>query len=237
MKELDHNLIRPFCKNLRGNKQSMAENSNSILKWFLDYQRNYEEYIRTAKSYYSASSLLSDNNWLMNREKTLYDVKITSGMLLAVDFGKSYGGECGYIHTALCLDITGNKVFVVPMTTVVSVVNSAYHPIDNPSGNRSLWLGRIEDGFTEKSALNLRDAKYVSIGRIIGDFSCVDDNITSEIKMCVMKALFSTQVNTFIQNVSKLEKANEKLRFEKEELRRENQSLKDKNKNLALKSN
>lgn len=233
MSKLDHKKIRHFSENTLGNKKAKADNSAEILKWFLDYQSNYEEYIRTSTRYFSASTLISDNNWLYDKDTITYTEKISAGMLLAVDFGKCYKNECGYIHTALCLRVLGNKALVVPTTTSKIKANEAYHSTVNSDGNKNLWLGRIEDGFAEESALLLTDIKFISLGRVIDSFSSINMKILEDIRKSAFEIMFPSQVNKFNQKISALEKTIEKLRNEKELLRRENQSLKAKNKSLA----
>lgn len=208
MKILDPHKIISLSKNTTGNKRKMARNYNEILNWFLDYQNNYEEYIRAESAYYSSSVLLADYNWMKNINKTTYDKPITAGMLLAVDFGKCYKEECSFIHTALCLLVTGKKVLVVPATTKDTRIKKAYHPIEDPKANHSMWLGRVEDGFSERCALLLNDARFISLGRIVNDYSIIKVNIIGDIRSEVLSIMFPNQVKSFKNKIYELEKEN-----------------------------
>jgi hypothetical protein len=228
MKTLDHNLISQYLKNTEGNKLSFAKNNDSVFSWSLDYQNKYAEYIRASKTYYAANTLSSDDNWLDNKDKVSYNKKIVPGMVLLIEFGKAYKNEYGYLHPALCLHAVGNRILVTPMTTKAAEIKEAYHPKNNPKGKSSMWLARIADGFENESALLLKDTRFVSVGRIIKDFSVINSIVVSEIRKQAMKTLFHSEVNNHNQEIAKLAKTIETLTTDKERIQRENQSLKAK---------
>ncbi|MEG0076609.1 hypothetical protein [Anaerorhabdus sp.] len=95
--------------------------------------------------------LISDANWAI-RGKTLscqeMGIRIRPGDICYIDYGQAYLNEIGFQHFGLVIRIYQQKAFVVPMTSNEVQYNSAYDPINNPSGKRHLmrlgWLPRYE---------------------------------------------------------------------------------------------
>ena len=230
MKLLDYASLQPISKNTADNKATNSQQSIAIMLGLLDYQNNFEEYIRNSSCYDSASTLIAENDWLKRRTKNSFPKEINDGAILKTDFGKGYFGECAYIHFSLCIRKYKNKILVVPMTSVADTINKAYHPIDNPKGEYRLRVGKKEEGFPLMCALFMNDAKFISIGRIVDCVASIDIAALELIKRHLLSIAFpkfdseltnlQSNSNLLQDEIAALKKENATLKFEMENLQK-----------------
>ena len=228
MKKLNYYKLQPLSKNIPTNKSTNSEDSVDIMLGLMDYQSNFEEFIRNENYYDSTSILIADNDWLKRKGNNSFSKSISEGIILKTDFGKCYSGECAYIHFSLCVRVYRSKILVIPMTTSEKYVNKAYHPVDNKSGDYSLRLARPEDGFTSKGALFINDARFISIGRVIDAYANINPDALQDIK----KHLFSVCLPVYEKEYVNLKNEVADLTCTIEKLSAENEKLASELKNL-----
>lgn len=105
----------------------------------------------------------------MNRADAKYltyfkhDLKV--GDICYIDFGHAYTYEAGFQHFGIIMNIIGNKVFVIPMTSNTTTYKKADPNNDHPLV--TLFQIAQVDGLHRKSVCFLHDAKFINKARII----------------------------------------------------------------------
>lgn len=177
---------------------------------------------------------ISLHNWMNRRHIIKFGEKLEIGHIVHTDFGMTYSAECSYPHPCIVLEIVGNMVFVVPVTTSKEKLSKGFHPIKNPNGNKFIRVIKDgEDGFTYESAVLLSNASSISMGRlinIIGKMNNVNDenSIFREIKSKIFKSYFKKENSNTIRLESENAAMKEvilNLQKEKEALIREIESF------------
>lgn len=115
----------------------------------------------------SALHIISMQNWIQRKETTTSAKKIDYGQIWFTDLGSNYKPECSYLHPAVVIEMIGNMVLVIPSTTSAQLVADAYHPNDNPSGNKFYRKVGVSEGFAGTCVLILSNIRAVSKGRLI----------------------------------------------------------------------
>lgn len=215
MKNLDYNAIQPLSKNTQYNKRTKAEQSLPCMLALLDYQNNFEEFIRKMSIYDATSLLIAEQDWINRHNFNSYKNKLTKGQVCRVDFGKTYNIENAFIHYALFMGKYDNKFLVIPMTTSSDEVCKAFHPIDRPDGEYRLRLAKPDEGFSKQAALYMNDAKFISPGRVISDNEIIKPNIHEEIEIHLIKVMFPAYYANVIET---LKKQNDDLIIKNKEL-------------------
>lgn len=207
MKDLNYGALQPLSKNTPFNKRNKAETSVECMLALLDYQQNFEEIIRQMNIYDATSLLIAEQDWIKRHNFNTYKKGLEKGQVCKVDFGKTYDRETAFIHYALFMGKYKNKFLVIPMTTSNDEVNKAFHPIDNQKGEYRLRLAKTQEGFPEKAALYMNDAKFISPGRIIDGFNKINVNVLQQIEIHLIKIMFPA----FYASVENIEKQNQQL--------------------------
>lgn len=143
-----------------------------------------------------------------NRQRQIIDL----GDILLADLGLSY--ETAYAHPVVVLEFIGNKLLVVPVTSSIDKVNDAYHPAENPTGNRMFMKVFPRNGFEVESALMLNSVSVISKGRILDKKGMLNEDINqdnslfNEIKTLLMEIYFGK----FYYEYEAIKKENEELK-------------------------
>lgn len=187
----------------------------------------------TFKEKESALHIISMQNWIQKKEVTTSTSSPDYGQIWLTDLGSNYKPECSYAHPAVVIEKIGNMVLVVPSTTSPQLVADAYHPDDNPTGDKFYRkIGKAE-GFASTSVLILSNVRAISRGRLLdlkGVMSGVNDksSVFWEIKDRAFEFAFPKK-HIEIYNLKKaaqqLEEDRNKLQEEKDELEQKNLDL------------
>ena len=126
---------------------------------------------------------------------------IRRGDIFYADLGINYKPEFSYHHPVVILEKIGGMYLVVPVSTTPDNIKNAFHPIDNPDGNKMMRkvygndMGDKSDGFEKTGAILLSDIKVISAGRLIskkGKLKNINlqDSLFKEIKNTLFKLAF-----------------------------------------------
>lgn len=227
--------IKRFSENTEDNKKKSAKRTSSIILAGLQLMENFIKGIKCMNAYDASSIILSDANWIQKckfgtfkDKRTGKDITTELGKIYYIDYGKTFYGELAYFHYGLCIGKREGKILVVPMTSSKEHFNSAYHPINNPKGNKKNRQAFSSEGFLKDCILKINDTKYISPGRIEKEAGEVDD----ELLLQVQKQVFQVQFpNLYTENLGYL-KTIEKNKIIIETKEKEIQNLKKENNRL-----
>ena len=113
--------------------------------------------------------------------------------ILFVEFGFGYSPELSYSHPCLLLSYDNKLCKVVPITSSNKIVNVAFHPVLNPSGNKAFFLLPTGTcGLSKPSALYIRQVRTISESRIIKiiDANGLPKDLYTEIRNLVFADIF-----------------------------------------------
>ena len=113
--------------------------------------------------------------------------------IIFVEFGYSYSPELAYQHPALVL--AKNNLFckVLPITSNEDKFRLAYHPIENPNGQKTYY--RLPKGLCnleKDSVILINQIKTISCGRIISiiDTAGLPNDIYKEVRFLSLEDAF-----------------------------------------------
>lgn len=121
--------------------------------------------------------LLSLDTYFSRKSKSL-SFKVPQRAEVIVDFGFAYGNELAYLHHAIVLKMSNDKVFVVPTSSSKDPYKKKLNPTTSNweysldhTGNKivspSYYIGMMTDGFTKDNiTVLLDDARWISRNRI-----------------------------------------------------------------------
>lgn len=209
----DINNISRFTENTSANKTKKARQTSSILLAAVQLMENFIKGIKHMNAYDAASTIISDANWIQKSSTGEFcdnankRILIEVGKMYYIDYGKTFCGELSYFHYGLCIGKRDGKILIVPMRSGSDVFEKAYHPVNNPMGNRKYRQALIQEGFVKNSVLLINDTKYISAGRIDKESKIINKDILESIQMQV----FQVEFPSLFANFSNIEKKNEKL--------------------------
>jgi len=152
-------------------KTNRAYQSTDCLSEFTASLTNYIEHNHGLTEEQSAMFIMSIENWMRRKQDMVYrgsgSSSVGIGEVFYADLGINYKPEVGHPHPVVILEEIGNMVLVVPVTTSTDVVNNAYHPVDNPTGNKYARKVNRADGFGRTSAVILSNMRTISKGRLL----------------------------------------------------------------------
>ena len=214
---IDFNALRPIIRN-KDNKSKKSTDSTVCLNEFINLDENIIDMHRNLMQDESANFILSMQNWITRRTYTTCHDLIDIGDIFYTDLGINYMPEFSYHHPVIVLEKVGTMVLVVPVSTSNDNIKNAYHPIDNPTGDKRMRKvygmdkGDQSDGFEKTCAVLLTDIKTISKGRLIkkkGRMTNINEptSVFREIKQKTFK-LCVPKENIILYNLTKeLEKA------------------------------
>ena len=157
----------------RHNKNKNTSDSAICLNEFLNLEVNSIEEIRKMRQDESANFIMSLQNWFLRRNFTSTKICISISDIFYADLGINYKPEFSYHHPVVILEKIGGMYLVVPVSTTPDNKKNAFHPTDNPDGNKMMRkvygndMGDKSDGFEKTGAILLSDIKVISAGRLI----------------------------------------------------------------------
>ena len=162
-------------------------------------------------------------------------VPINLGDIFLADLGNCYKPELAFPHPVVIIEIIGSMVLIVPSSTSPNIVNNAYHPIDNPTGNDFYRKVKKSDGFNCDSALILSNLRAISQGRFLdhlGTLNNINDpsSLFVEIKNKCFELCFPKQAISFKKATEELNEIKKRMK----QLEQENETLKSQKLNVGL---
>lgn len=202
-------------------KNKLSNNASVCLDEYMNYITNYLLKCKELNEEELAMLVISEQNWLLRKDFFTSKATVNIGDIFYADLGKNYKPECSYGHPVLIMELIGNMIFVVPVSSSKDKIKEAYHPIDNKDGNTNLRKVTAEEGFKSECSLLLSNARTISGGRLLEK----KENIFNSEKG---KELFEEVKNTMLLRYFPKQKIKmDKLITETERGIKENKELKD----------
>lgn len=202
-------------------KDKIANNASVCLDEYMNYITNYLLKCKELNEEELAMLVISEQNWLLRKDFFTSKVTVDIGDIFYADLGKNYKPECSYGHPVLVMEVIGNMIFVVPVSSSKDKIKEAYHPKDNKDGNMNYRKVTSEEGFKSECSLLLSNARTISGGRLLEK----KENIFSSKNG---KELFEEIKNTMLLGYFPKQKIKmDKLFTETERVSKENKELKD----------
>jgi len=156
-------------------KIHVDSNTKSKHELIDEYIQLYDDYLKQLPIKKVQMEYLSGVN-RFNRSDARYlsqfNHEISIGDVCYIDFGQAYTYEAGFQHFGVIMNIIGNKVFVVPMTSNPITYKKADPNNDYPIP-QLFQLTNVE-GLYKASVCFLHDAKFINKARIISVNAHID---------------------------------------------------------------
>ncbi len=235
-----------YTGNNSTNKSMTSVSRPKIINALLQFEDNIHKVVKQLNAYDGSSILVAESNWMKRNHFSKYmpnktaPKKVQFGQVCTVDYGKTYKGEIGYVHPALCVGKKDDKYLIIPMTTGKTWRHECYHPIINPNMTKENRQSCATEGFEKDGVLLISDAKFVSGGRILALHEIIPNNVLVEIQEQLFYIAFpdfhkqlnkTTEKNTSLQNkIENMERQIENLKAKNEKLSKRIEDLKSKSK-------
>lgn len=183
--KIDTKLISNIKDNSKYKNESMSDN-NPLEKEFYTSLKNFEKDIVSKSSYEAALWIESNEKYLSSIGKHNI-IKYKPGDIVSVDLGcNNYYSEFSYIHPAVIIKDSFNKVFIVPCTSQIYKDNNRFY-------HSKALIGKQCDGFIKNSMLLLNEAKFIDKNRIISKLGCVTHDFYNKLYNKLFTELFESK--------------------------------------------
>jgi hypothetical protein len=220
------------------NLQTVVRDPASATRNVRNSNRCYPEYNILVSNYMvkhnsflekeSALHIISMENWIKRKEITTSATTPNYGEIWFTDLGSNYKPECSYTHPTVIIEVIGNMVLVVPSTTSPQLIRDAYHPTDNPTGNKFFRKVGAAEGFANTCVLILSNIRAISKGRLLdlkGAMPGVNDPTKSSVFWEIKDLCFEFAFPKKHIEIYKLTQANEQLEEDKNNLKADKDQL------------
>ena len=225
------------CKNAKAYDNNVVSHSFlGILSKIINRFENYSEY--EVGLFVKSLDKWLDKKDIVNTPEN--SIEINVGDICMIDWNMNYTPELSYIHPCIVIEDINNMISVLPVSS--SHYEEAYHPTDNPDGNKYYRRVDICDGFQKECTVYLDGMKVISKSRIIrklGSLSCdLKDEIGlyREIRRNLLQIYFPYEIsiinNTIDIKEEKIILLDKNRRFQQsraDKYRNENNKLKKEN--------
>lgn len=184
---IDQNLINHVKNNENKYKNEKMNNNMLLEKEFYTSFKNYEKHLIKKTSYETAL-------WIESNEKHLTSIgksnstKYKSGQIVLIDLGwNNYDNEFAYIHPAVIVKNTYDRVFIVPCTSRKARKDK------NGNVFPEYIIGTVNDGFEKESVLMLNEARFVDKNGIISKIGLVTNDFYDKIYNKLFNQLFESK--------------------------------------------
>lgn len=163
MKVVDHAFLRQEKVNPASKTSGCVKCQNSMdqLTKTLD---NTDELIRNDFTKFELLLWIESNEVYIKRKRTYFKNTYSLRDIILIDLGQNPGNELSYEHFAIVLKNAYDKMFVVPCSS--SKIKRAYNPKTGTLYDEYL-VGDVADGFSKKTVIMTRDAKWISKSRVL----------------------------------------------------------------------
>lgn len=186
--KINKKIIDIVKRNQTKYKDKKVISDEVLKKEFFTSLKNYEFNLLTKSSYETALWIESNERYLIANKNNNF-IKYDSGDIVLVDLGSNtYGGEFSYIHPAIIIKQTPEKIFIVPC--------SSSEPRRDENGNiyPEYELGTIKDGFKKNTVVMLYEAKYLDKNRVVSKLGKTTpkffNNIYNKLFMQIFESIY-----------------------------------------------
>lgn len=181
---IDFNLLKGITSSRDSNP---VKNSSNCLFEFTSLLSNLIEEGQTFTEEEMAFFIISMQNWIHRKTFTKYfsksgDSTINLGDVFFADLGIAYKPEIAYNHPVIILEKIKGYVLVVPITSSTETVKNAYHPEDNPKGDKKYLKIKKTEGVEKDCAAILTQIRTISPGRLLQKKSTLSKDIFNIVK-------------------------------------------------------
>lgn len=167
-------------------------NSNECVENILKITHNLNEMLIDLSADECAMIIMSLQNWINRRHYNVCRKTPKIGDIFFADLGNVYDPEFAYPHPVLIIAKMGHYFLVVPVSSSPNNISTAYHPIDNITGNKYMRRVLKGDGFACDSALLVSNFRTISGGRLLAYKERLNDlQILDDIKDVIFNHIFS----------------------------------------------
>lgn len=133
-----------------------------------------------------------------------------------IQWGNNLKPEMSYKHMGIVFKVDNKMAYAFPITSISQNqrLQDAYHPVDNPDGNKIFYRMNAADFsfLAHDSAIKLRELKCISIKRIVSKCGSIVTNslLTTNLTNFMLDYLFHEKAN----EIGRLKKQNSLLKME-----------------------
>lgn len=206
MGKINFSKLKSILKDCKSKNTKVIDSERGVVD-FTTLIGNLIELVKNFTEDELAFIIISLQNWITRKENIKYfekngNCKVDIGEIFFADLGIGYKPEIAYTHPVIILEKIKNYVLVVPTTTSEKTVISAYHPIDNPEGDKRYRKIKRGEGVERDCAVILTNVTTISQGRLIsrkGKLNNIneDNSIFNEIKTRTFYYCFPKQYKLF----------------------------------------
>ena len=188
---------------------------------------NFSKFFSTTEKY-DTKNINQINNAITKWTNSHKNIKIHSykpGDIYKIEFGLAYEPEMGFEHRAVILGKSDKLYYVVPITTYNKnnpLYSNAYHPIENPNGNKKYYLIKQSEYprfLDHDSIIKCNDIKTVSYKRFANKkLGYIESDDFEEILNTIYQNVFITidyktkqQMKLYEDKINELEEQNKLL--------------------------
>lgn len=192
-------------------KTTHAYDNSVIAKSFLALLGKIINRFETATEYEVGIFIRSFDKWLDRKDVdncAENSIVPAIGDVLMVEWNIGYKPELAYTHPGLVINIVNDMLVVAPISSIH--VDSAYHPNDNPNGDKLYRKVTVSDGFLKECSVHIAEIKTISKSRVISRIVTMRDNngnltpLFDEIKNDIFHVYFSNEINRYEEVISNL---------------------------------
>lgn len=140
-----------------------------------EYIERYDDYLKQLPIKKVQMETISGMNRLNRSDARFlsqFNHELSIGDVCYIDFGHAYTYEAGFQHFGVIMNIIGNKVFVIPMTSNENTFKKADPNNDYPIPQ--LFQLKNVEGLYKASVCFLHDAKFINKARVISIKAHID---------------------------------------------------------------
>lgn len=151
------------------------DKSNRKLQIIEEYTKIYKQYLMTLPLFKVEMEKISGQNRFERSDPTYlkhFNKTVKIGDVCYIDFGHAYTYEAGFQHFGVVVNMCGNKVLVIPMTSNPDTYKKA-DPTNHYPLPQLFQLKHVK-GLNKNSVCFLHDAKFINKARIIDKKAHID---------------------------------------------------------------
>lgn len=210
---IDFNSLKGIASTRNSNP---AKNSSDCLFEFTSLLSNLIEEGQTLTEEEMAFFIMSMQNWIRRKSFTKYftksgDSTINLGDVFFADLGIAYKPEIAYTHPVIILEKVKGYVLVVPITSSTETVKNAYHPKDNPHGDKKFLKIKETEGVEKDCAAILTQIRTISPGRLLQKKSTLSKDVFDIVKDKTFYYSNPLKFSEFNKNLKLIDELNAEL--------------------------
>lgn len=210
---IDFNSLKGIASTRNSNP---VKNSSDCLFEFTSLLSNLIAEGQTLTEEEMAFFIMSMQNWIRRKSFTKYfsksgDSTINLGDVFFADLGIAYKPEIAYTHPVIILEKVKGYVLVVPITSSTETVKNAYHPDDNPQGDKKFLKIKESEGVEKDCAAILTQIRTISPGRLLQKKSTLSKDVFDIVKDKTFYYSNPIKFSEFNKNLKLIDELNAEL--------------------------